>query len=461
MKTTNLLCAAAWGVAAFSAVPAVAADDDLTQIRQEMKALRGDYESKIKELEERLKKAEARADKAEAAAKKRGPAQAAQAVAQAEPVAAAPIPPAAPPPPPVPARAPASPNAFNPSISVALNGAFNHSENDPGAARIPGFPLSEEAGLPDRGFSLDESEIVLSANVDHVFMANLAVALEGDEAHVEEAYIQTTSLPGGFTAKAGRFFSGIAYLNERHAHDWDFMDASLPYRAFLGKQYGDDGVQVRWIAPTDFFLQFGAEWFRGDAFPAGNADDNGTGTLAAFAKTGGDFDEESSWLASLSYLKTKAQDREIEGDLFTGEDKLGIVSLVYKWAPGGNPTVNNLIVNGEFFFGNESGTFNGDAVDRDRTGWYVQGVYQFMPQWRLGLRYAGLESEAVTGPLIGTALDDFGHSPRSATALLEYDTSEFGRLRLQYTYDDSDLQSNSEIRAGYTMIIGPHGAHRF
>ena len=84
-----------------------------------------------------------------------------------------------------------------------------------------------------------------------------------------------------------------------------------------------------------------------------------------------------------------------------------------------------------------------------------------MPQWRFGLRYSQLNSDGVDGALLGSALDDFGRTPSAATALLEYDTSEFGRLRVQYTHDDSDLNSNSQITAGYTMIIGPHGAHRF
>lgn len=449
----TVLSAFALCVAAAAITPALAADDeDLAAIRQEMKALRGDYEKQIRELEQRLKKAETRADKAEAKSAASVPVQ--PVVAEVAP----------PPPPPAPAvpRSGSFGNAFNPSISVALNGTYNHVENDPAAARIPGFQLDEEAGLPDRGFSLGESEIVLSANVDHMFFANLVVALGADdEVGVEEAFVQTTSLPWGLTAKAGRFFSGIGYLNERHAHDWDFMDASLPYRAFLGGQYGDDGVEVRWLAPTDFFLQFGAEWYRGDSFPAGGADDNGVGTIASFAKTGGDFDDESSWLASVSFLRTKAQDRDIDGDIFTGEDKIAIASLVYKWAPDGNPTVNNLIVNGEYFFGNEKGDFNGVPIDLDRSGWYVQGVYQFMPQWRVGLRYAMLDSDGVDVALAGSALDDFGHSPSAATALLEYDTSEFGRLRMQYTYDDSDLESNSELTVGYTMIIGPHAAHRF
>jgi hypothetical protein len=36
------------------------------------------------------------------------------------------------------------------------------------------------------------------------------------------------------TVRAGRFFSGIGYLNEQHAHTWDFVDTPLAYRAMLG-----------------------------------------------------------------------------------------------------------------------------------------------------------------------------------------------------------------------------------
>ena len=63
--------------------------------------------------------------------------------------------------------------------------------------------------------------------------------------------------------------------------------------------------------------------------------------------------------------------------------------------------------------------------------------------------------------LTGTALDDFGHSPSAETALLEFDTSEFGRFRLQYTHDQSDLKPYDEILFQYTVIYGPHGAHRY
>jgi hypothetical protein len=47
------------------------------------------------------------------------------------------------------------------------------------------------------------------------------------------------------------------------------------------------------------------------------------------------------------------------------------------------------------------------------------------------------------------------------TALLEFDTSEFGRLRLQYTHDDAGPEANDVLTLAYTVIYGPHGAHRY
>ena len=392
-------------------------------------------------------------------------------VAQAQPsppdmsAQSAPIPEQSPEPPPTP---PTSQNAFNPGIAAVLNGFYVASSHDTKNAQIAGFALGDEAGLPPRGFSIGESEISFAANIDPQLAGFLDISFDNENnPNVEEAYITTKDLPDGFTVKAGRFLSGIGYINERHAHDWSFSDAPLPYRAFLGNQYGDDGVQVRWLAPTDFFLEFGGELFRGDAFPASGATHGGVGTETAFVHTGGDINDSSSWLAALSYLHTSAVDRQTDDPLFsgtdhfTGNDDLGILSLVYKWAPGGNPTVQNLTVSGEGFYGREKGLFDNVRISQNRDGFYVQGVYQFMPQWSAGARYAQVNASGVSPLLAGTALDDFGHSPRAETALLEYDTSEFGRLRLQYTHDDAGLKSNDEILLQYTVIYGPHGAHRY
>ncbi|GJL90770.1 MAG: TonB-dependent receptor [Hyphococcus sp.] len=422
--------------------------NDIAAIRREMETMRQEYDARIEALEARLKNAEA------------------EAVAVAPVAKSTPVAVATPPPQPTPSpvqRAPVGVNAFNPAISVVLNGSYAAFENDPEMAGVPGFNLGEEAGLDPEGFSLGESEVALTANIDHKVAGTLIFALTDEgEAEVEEGYIEATSLPGGFTAKAGKFFSGIGYLNEKHSHNWDFIDQPLPYRVFLGNQYGDAGVQVRWLAPLDRYVEFGGEWFRGDSFPASGAADNGKGTYAGYVTTGGDLGVSSSWLAKVSYLHTQADEFETEdGDIFSGNNDLGIASFVYKWAPNGNPTSRNLIVNGEYFFGNEKGDFNGVPINMDRHGWYGQAVYQFRRNWRVGARYARIGADAPPVALSGSAIDVFGRSPDAISALIEYDTSEFSRFRLMYTYDDADLVSNNELIVRYTVIFGPHGAHRF
>jgi len=439
---------------------AAAADGDLATIRGEIMQLKQDYENKIKELEDRLAKAEADAEAAKAAA---AAAQSASMAAEAAPAAAAANVPAFPPAP-TGGATNTSTNLFNPNVSAVLNGFFTAATHDTANAKIPGFALGDEAQGPQRGFSLGESEVNLNANIDPFLFGWLNLSLpNNNQITVEEAYLQTTSLGEGLTLKAGEFFSGIAYLNEQHSHNWSFSDASLPYRVFLNGQYGDMGVQARWLAPTNIFLEFGAEAFRGDAFPSGGAANNGVGTETFFVHTGDDINESSSWLLGLSYLHANSDRRETPGgDIFSGSDDLGIVSLVYKWAPGGNLLLRNLILSGEFFFDREDGAFNGIRLkDYDRTGWYLQGVYQFMPRWSFGLRYAQLGTSGVNGELNGTTLDDLGHIPRTESAILEFDTSEFGRLRMQYTHDDSDVKPLDQLLLQYTIIYGPHPAHRY
>jgi hypothetical protein len=117
---------------------------------------------------------------------------------------------------------------------------------------------------------------------------------------------------------------------------------------------------------------------------------------------------------------------------------------------------------GRIFFGNEDGDYAGTGINLDRSGWYAQAAWQITPQWTVAARHAALDSDNAPLALLGTALDNLGHSPSATSFLVEYDTSEFGRLRLQYTHDESDLDdSRYPERAGYTVIIGPHAAHRY
>lgn len=471
----HILSSAAIGISLATAPAGANTASDLEAIKAQLNTIQHDYAAKIHSLEVRLAKAEAEAKTARAAAAKAAkpvviakarPQPELQAVGDTTPAdqgAPATNQPASdpagnlPPPPP-----PASNNAFNPAIGVVLNGFFAASSRDTSTQAVRGFSLGDEAGLVGRGFSIGESEVTFAANIDPYLTGQLVMSFSNSgQANVEEAYIATSGLDGGFTVKAGRFLSGIGYLNEHHAHQWSFSDAPLPYRAFLGGQLGDDGLQVKWLAPVDLFLELGAEWLRGDAFPAGNGASAGKGTLTAFVHAGDDINDSSSWLAGLSYVHARANNRATNGDIFSGKDDLGIASLIYKWAPGGNPTQQNLTMSGEFFLGREQGLFNAVPINLLRSGWYAQAVYQFIPRWSLGLRYAQLNADNVPLALTGSALDDFGHTPRTATALLEFDTTEFGRFRLQYSHDQSDLKPNDEVLFQYTVTYGAHGAHRY
>ena len=69
-----------------------------------------------------------------------------------------------------------------------------------------------------------------------------------------------------------------------------------------------------------------------------------------------------------------------------------------------------------------------------QSGWYLQGVYQFMPRWRVGLRTERLDSgtpdRAVQRGLLG--IGGFG---RKQTLMLDCNPSEFSRVRLQLARD--------------------------
>ena len=449
----------ALALALLPGLDARAADDaDLAAIRAQITTLKADYDARIDALEERLKTAEARND------------------------ASAPAPVTAPT---LPAAAPSSPAsslaAFNPAISAILNGSYANLSRDPARFRMSGFAPAPDAGPGRRGFSLGESELAFAANVDHEFSGNLIFSITPDDKlAVEEAYGILTSAPAGITPKFGRFFSGLGYLNEQHAHAWDFVDAPLAYQAFLGGQYQTEGAQLTWIAPVDQFIELGAEAGSGAAFPGTDRGKNGAGSAVAFVRTGGDVGNSNSWLAGLSYLRTGARDRSISqpDDFgtdpalgFTGTSRIAAADFVWKWAPNGNPHTTNFKLQGEYLWRRErgdlaaaggSGLPASAAYASRQDGWYVQGVYQFMPLWRAGLRFDQLDAGSVDAGAYADLFPATSFHPRRATAMVDWSPSEFSRVRLQFA--QAKLlpgATDNEWFLQYILSIGAHGAHKY
>ena len=460
------LAGGAFALLLTAACPALAATDaDLADIRAQIRALREQYEARIQALEARLKEAEARAS---------APAPAAIAPAVA-PEPAAPV---------------AGGNAlaaFNPAISAILTGTYAHLSRDLAAFGIAGFaPTGGDVGPGKRGFSLGESELVLSANVDPRFAGNLTLSVTPEDTiAVEEAFGQWLTAPYGFNPKFGRFLSGVGYLNEQHAHAWDFVNAPLAYRAMLGGQYANDGVQVRWLAPLeDHFLEIGAEAGSGGNFPGTGRSFNGAGSSALFAHLGGDVGASNSWRAGLSGLATRAQQRSFATAYpveplppagvgsapvdvsFAGTSRVAIADFVWKYAPNGNSRETNAKLQAEYLWRRESGELQGlpstSGYSSRQSGWYLQGVYQWEPEWRAGVRFDRLDPGRVDFGASAAYFPPVDFRPRRASVMVDYNPSEFTRIRLQYARSETlaGLPDN-EFFVQYILSLGAHGAHKY
>jgi hypothetical protein len=484
----NTVMAAALAAAFVAPGAASAADDKaLAEIRAQIQQMKQSYEARLTALEQRLQDAQAalaQAQNTAAQAQGAAPTPAGTAAAPGKPPAPAEAAPALAPiladaAPAQPAAATPGANAFNPNISLVLAGTYANLSRDPANWRLRGFPPPDgDVGPGKRGFNLGESELTLAANIDPMFSGQLTFSLSDENTvSVEESYLQTRDLGGGMNFKAGRFLSSIGYLNSQHAHAWDFVDAPLAYQAIFGGQYKPDGVQARWLAPTDTFLEVGAELGSGRAFPGNDRNKNGLGATSVFAHVGDDIGDAASYRAGLSWLHTAADNRAYEENgvpfAFSGRADVLVADAIYKWAPNGNPTQQNLKLQGEYLRRKEDGGMTaagaGNGYARTQSGWYLQGVYQFMPMWRAGLRYDRLSSGGPgAGTLAGPGFDPAlypslaVYSPSRTTAMIDWSPSEFARLRLQFAHDKaSGGGADNQIYLQYVMSLGTHAAHAF
>ena len=471
------------GAFLLAAPPARAQADTAARLADEIQALRSEYEERIRALEKQL--AEIRTQST--------------------------APPAAP----AQRRAATTDNAFNPALGVVLDGraaAFSADESD-----IPGFRLGHHGERGDEGLSLGHTEATLSSNVDDKFHGALTLGIgahsgEATELDLEEAYIRTlpgAGLPDGLRIKAGRALWTLGYLNELHAHGDDFADRPLPYRVYLDNHWNDDGVELSWVLPTDFYAEAGGGVFRGDDLPFGGSK-GGADAFSGWARIGGELGANSAWRIGAYVLDGASRNRAggghdhgghgedehageheddeheedehaeeheddehgeeheefahadfLTGGAFTGDGRLWGADIRYTWAPTGNPRESELILQGEYFLLKEKGLYaledegetHSERLDGSSSGWYVQAVYKFLPRWRVGARYARLEPPASA---------EIAHSPYAIGVMGDWTNSEFGRIRLQYNREVFAAGAHDDqFILQYVMSLGAHAAHAF
>jgi len=150
--------------------------------------------------------------------------------------------------------------------------------------------------------------------------------------------------------------------------------------------------------------------------------------------------------------------------MFSGSTRLYGIDFRSTWAPTGNARERELILQGEYFWRTERGTYelaaeegeeHGESEFFDTTarGWYAQAIYKFLPRWRIGARYSRLHSPDDA---------ELGHDPTAIAAMIDWTNSEFGRFRLQYNRERlAEGEHDNQVMLQYIMSLGAHPAHTF
>src|SRR2546426_4188173 len=148
------------------------------------------------------------------------------------------------------------PSEFNPSIGLVGETVFSYRtrrSDQTGSDRPGGFDVFQ------RSIELD-----IAASVDPFAKGYAVVNATADSATgeatvgVEEAALQTTSLPWNLELKAGRFFGEFGRLGYIHDHELPFVNRPLALDQYMGGETKTDGLQVNWLLPVPHYVSLTA-----------------------------------------------------------------------------------------------------------------------------------------------------------------------------------------------------------
>jgi hypothetical protein len=333
-------------------------------------------------------------------------------------------------------------------------------------------------GARDKGIQLGHSDLTAAGPLGPHLRAQLTATVETHdgklEGGVEEAWLETTSLPAALQLRGGRFASQIGYLNQQHPHADDFVERPLLYRAFYGGHWNDDGLRLNWTAPTPFYLMVGVEALSGKGLVEEAANNPGTpGVTTAVLKLGADLDRANSWQLGLSYIRNRRQAAAEEEHDHGAEDEHGhhdhhhgaqfsgretwMVDGTWKWAPGGNNREQQLRLSFEAARISGLGPYatSGDVDESN----HVAAVWRFRPAWEVGARADWLRVRIPHEDHFDSGL------LREQAVMLAWKPTHMQSLRLQFSRQSDAVgfenPSQRTVQLQYVLAFGAHGAHSF
>ena len=337
-----------------------------------------------------------------------------------------------------------------------------------------------------RGFSLRNAEIALDGAVDPYFkgFANIVFKLDGDQntgVELEEAYLQTASLPANLQLKAGQFFANFGRQNPQHPHQWAFVDQPVVLSRALGPEgLRNLGAQLSWLVPVPFYTETFLGFFNsqsGQAFSFRNPGEDISGTnrfsgretLSRGLRGPGDFLYVPRIASSFELTDQQTLVVGASGAFAPNSTGPHTHSQIYgadaywKWKPAnateGFPFVSlqTEALFRRFEAGKDTTALLPPETLRD-WGFYSQVLWGFKPHWVTGLR-----GEYATGnPGAYDSMDVFRGRRTRLSPVLTWYPSEFSKVRLQYNYDTGQrIDDAHSVWLQLEFLLGAHGAHKF
>lgn len=331
-------------------------------------------------------------------------------------------------------------NLMNPNISVIA-----HFQGRAGDDLSPG----------ERAFSLREAELGFQAPVDPYARADFFISVSpGEGVDLEEGYLTLLTLPGGVSAKVGKFRANLGKFNRTHPPETPFADRPLSTVAFFGAEgLSGTGLSLSVLIPNRWvYLNLDAEatntWEGAPAFgellPGGEAQAGGRkrdlgylSRLSAFFDLG----ESANLTLGASYA-TGVHDP-------AGQERTHVenADVTFRWKNPRRAIYRSLVWQTEALFSQRRDGLGGWA---SRRGMFSSADWQCARRWHVGGRFDATEFPEKAG------------SERGGIGFITFTPSEFSLISAQFR--GVRRADGSWERTGIfklTFNIGPHGAHPF
>ena len=362
------------------------------------------------------------------------------------------------------------PGEFNPAIGFVGETVFSYrskGSDATGSDRPGGFDVWQRS-----------LEMVASASVDPFAKGYAVINASADSATseatlaVEEAALQTTSLPGNLELKAGRFFAEFGRLAYIHDHELPFVNRPLALDEYIGGESQSDGLQLNWLAPFPHYVSMTAGV--GDHFGGDSPNPDHPGTFRAFdglnfwGRFSSYWDLTPNWQLESGVsglINPKTEDRggallqpngvstltEKERRLAGFDVKFSYVPLQDNQFRSFNWGTEVLYSDNRYLSDPDGIPSNGDEFDKNvgSLGMYSYMNYKWSRQWSAGFLFDYVQSTQNHSDVTTD------YSPFITFAL-----SHWNQLRLQYTHTShaaaSGLKPDDAIYLQWAWIIGAH-----